>query len=414
MTAPSPSAVFAHRDFVRFQLARFLSTLGTQIVSVAVGWQVYEFRHSTLDLGYVGLAQFAPAVALPLVTGAVADRFDRRRIAAVCHTLIAVCYAALYALSRAGNTSPLPVYAVLVVFGTARAFLGPANQALLPTLVPASLFGTAMAMGSTIWQVAAVSGPALGGVLWAPLRANVYLLAMVFAAVSVVSIATVSPPAERPPARRVSVDDLLVGVRYIWTNRLVLGAVTLDLFAVLFGGAVALLPVFARDILHTSAWGAGLLRSAPAMGAAAMAFWLAYHPLDRHAGRWLFACVAAFGAATVVFGLSRHFALSLLALMVTGAVDMVSVVVRQHAVQLATPDAMRGRVSAVNLVFISTSNELGEFESGVTARWFGPRLAVVGGGLATMAVVALWSRLFPSLYALDRLDALREEREKKP
>ncbi len=403
MSESAPHAVFAHRDFIRFQLARFLSTVGAQIASVAVGWQVYELTHRKLDLGFVGLAQFAPAVTLSLVTGSVADRFERRRVVALCHGLIALCFVALVALSRAHVTDPLPIYAVLVVFGTARAFLGPSNQALMPTLIPPEMFARGMAWGSSIWQIAAVSGPALGGLLWAPLRGNVYALS---AALSVISMALALSLRPRVTAnekkRGVSRDDVLAGVRYVWRNKIVLGSVSLDLFAVLFGGAVALLPVFARDILHTGAWGAGVLRSAPAAGATAMALWLAYHPLERNAGRAMLRCVAIFGVATVVFGLSESFALSVLALAVTGAVDMVSVVVRQHVVQLATPDAMRGRVSAVNLVFVSTSNELGEFESGLTAEAFGPVAAVVGGGVATILVVALWSRLFPALRDLDR------------
>ncbi len=408
MSRPDAHAVFAHPDFVRFQLARMLSTLGTQVASVAVGWQVYELTHRKIDLGYVGLAQFAPAVSLALVTGAVADRFDRRRVVALCHAAIALCFVALFALSRARVATPLPIYAVLVAFGTARAFLAPANQAMLPSLVPVEMFAQAMAWSSSIWQVAAVSGPALGGLLWGPVGGGVFALSAACSLASVALSLSLRPrPAPRAPdARRPSLDALLAGVRYVWTTKLVLGAVSLDLFAVLLGGAVALLPVFAGDILHTGAWGMGLLRSAPAAGAGAMALWLAYHPIDRRAGAAMLACVAAFGAATVAFGLSKNFYLSLAALMVSGAVDMVSVVVRQHAVQLATPDAMRGRVSAVNLVFVSTSNELGEFESGVTAEWLGPVRAVVAGGVGTMLVVALWTWLFPPLRRLDSLSSL--------
>ena len=413
MTAPAPHAphaVFAHRDFIRFQFARFLSTVGTQVASVAVGWQVYDLTHRKLDLGYVGLAQFAPALGLSLVTGAVADRYDRKRVAALCHLVIALCFVALFAIARSRPATAHPIYAVLLVFGTARAFLGPSNQAMLPSLVPPEMFGTAMAWGASIWQVAAVSGPALGGLLWGPLREGVFALSALCSLASMGFVLALNPrPAPPAAPRRVSWDDLLAGVRYVWRTKLVLGTVTLDLFAVLFGGAVALLPVFARDILHTDAWGMGMLRSAPAAGAAAMALWLAYHPLERRAGRTMLLCVALFGAATVVFGLSENFALSLVALTVTGAVDMVSVVVRQHAVQLATPDAMRGRVSAVNLVFVSTSNELGEFESGLTAEWFGPVRAVVGGGLATIAVVALWAWRFPVLRKLDSLNDLRHD-----
>jgi MFS family permease len=398
----SPRSLLQHPDFVRFQLARFVSTIGTQVTSVAVGWQVYAHTHRKIDLGYVGLAQFVPGVALALVTGAVADRFDRRRVIAVCHVLIALCYVALWLLSRHPTASLAPVYGVLVAFGAARAFLGPANQALLPRLVPTELLGTAMAMGSTIWQVAAVSGPALGGVLFGVLHGGVYLVSAVCALVSAGFALALQTSGAPTAMRRPGWSDVLAGVRYVWGNPVVLGAVSLDLFAVLLGGAVALLPVFASDILHAGVWGLGALRASPAVGAALMAMWLAYHPLDRRVGRSLLV-----GVATVVFARSRWVPLSVLALAVTGAADMVSVVVRQNVVQLATPDAMRGRVSAVNLVFISTSNELGEFESGVTAEWFGPVRAAALGGLGTMAVVALWWRLFPALRDIDRLSDVR-------
>ncbi len=403
----SPRSLLQHPDFVRFQLARFVSTIGTQVTSVAVGWQVYAHTHRKIDLGYVGLAQFVPGVALALVTGAVADRFDRRRVIAVCHVLIALCYVALWLLSRHPTASLAPVYGVLVAFGAARAFLGPANQALLPRLVPTELLGTAMAMGSTIWQVAAVSGPALGGVLFGVLHGGVYLVSAVCALVSAGFALALQTSGAPTAMRRPGWSDVLAGVRYVWGNPVVLGAVSLDLFAVLLGGAVALLPVFASDILHAGVWGLGALRASPAVGAALMAMWLAYHPLDRRVGRSLLVAVGLFGVATVVFARSRWVPLSVLALAVTGAADMVSVVVRQNVVQLATPDAMRGRVSAVNLVFISTSNELGEFESGVTAEWFGPVRAAALGGLGTMAVVALWWRLFPALRDIDRLSDVR-------
>lgn len=413
MTAPPadrpPHALFAQPDFVRFQLARFVSTIGTQVSSVAVGWEVYERTRSKLDLGYVGLAQFVPGVALALVTGAVADRFDRRRVVAACHLATALCYAGLWGLSRARPSSLAPVFATLVAFGAARAFLGPSNQSLLPRLVPPERLGAAMALGSTVWQVAAVTGPALGGLLFGIIHGGAYLVSAVCALASAalaLSLEASGAPAVAA-ARRPGWDELLAGVRYVRGNPVVLGAVTLDLFAVLLGGAVALLPVFASDVLHAGVRGLGVMRAAPAVGAALMALWLAYRPLGRHAGRRLLAAVAVFGAATVGFALSQHVALAALCLAVTGAADMVSVVVRQHVVQLATPDAMRGRVSAVNLVFISSSNELGEFESGLTAEWLGPVRAALLGGIGTLAVVALWWRFFPSLRDVDRLDDLR-------
>ncbi|MFO0607867.1 MAG: MFS transporter [Polyangiales bacterium] len=406
---PSPHALFAQPDFVRFQLARFVSTVGTQVSSVAVGWEVYERTRSKLDLGYVGLAQFVPGVALALVTGAVADRFDRRRVVALCHAATALCYAALWALSRARPASLAPVFATLVAFGATRAFLGPANQSLLPRLVPPAQLGQALAMGSTVWQVAAVSGPALGGLLFGLHRGGAYLVSAACALTSAalaLSLGVSGAPTTAPP-RRPGWDELLAGVRYVRGNPVVLGAVTLDLFAVLLGGAVALLPVFARDVLHAGVLGLGAMRAAPAVGAGLMALWLAYRPLGRRAGKTLLVAVGVFGAATVAFALSRDVALSAAALAVTGAADMVSVVVRQHVVQLATPDAMRGRVSAVNLVFISSSNELGEFESGVTAEWLGPVKAALLGGVGTLLVVALWWRYFPALRDVDRLSDLR-------
>lgn len=398
--------IFRHRDFRRLQAARFLSTVGTQVASVCVGWQVYALTHRKLDLGYVGLAQFFPALALPLVTGVVADRFDRRRVVALCHIASGLCFVALFAIATSRVSTPAPIYAVLVALGVARAFMGPASQALLPNVVPSALFGAAVSWGSTVWQVAAVSGPAVGGLLYAVVHGGVFALSACASLASAALVLSLRPAPQRAPASRPGWDDLVAGLRYVARNRLVLGTISLDLFAVLFGGAVALLPVFASDVLHVGAWGLGLLRSAPAVGAAVTAAWLAYHPIERHAGWKMLAGVGVFGAATVVFSLSRSFGLSLAALAVSGAADMVSVVVRQHTVQLATPDAMRGRVSAVNMVFVSTSNELGEFESGATAEWLGPRRAGALGGALTLLVVAAWSLSFASLRRLDRLDTL--------
>ncbi|MEZ4411093.1 MAG: MFS transporter [Polyangiales bacterium] len=263
-----------------------------------------------------------------------------------------------------------------------------------------------MSWESTVWQVAAVSSPAVRGLLYAAVHGGVFALSAVASLTSGALVLSLRPAAQTAPTARPGWDDLVAGLRYVARNRLVLGTISLDLFAVLFGGAVALLPVFASDVLHVGAWGLGLLRSAPAVGAAAMAAWLAYHPIERRAGWKMLAGVGVFGAATGVFSLSRSFGLSLAALAVSGAADMVSVVVRQHTVQLATPDAMRGRVSAVNMVFVSTSNELGEFESGVTAEWLGPRRAGALGGALTLAVVAAWSLGFASLRRLDRLDTM--------
>lgn len=394
-------------SFQRYQVARLASVLSTQMAGVAIGWEVYATTHSAKALGYVGLAQFLPAMAFALPSGAVADRFERRMVVTVCHVLVALGWATLFELTRHGHASVGPVYAVLFLMGTARAFAGPASQALVPNLVPETLLGSAISIGSTVWQVATIAGPSLGGLLYGAGGArSVYLLAMIGSGLAAALVASVTPiPTDRPARPRASSwDELLAGVRYVWNERLVLGLISLDLFAVLLGGAVALMPVFAQDILHARAWSLGLLRSAPAVGATLMALWLARRPLERHAGPWMLVSVAIFGAATIAFGLSRNLALSIAMLVVIGASDMVSVVVRQHAVQLATPDAMRGRVGAVNLVFIGASNELGEYESGLVASWVGPVRAVVLGGLGTLAVVGLWAGLFPSLRKLDRLD----------
>lgn len=400
-------AAFGFVSFRRYQLARLSSVLSTQMASVAIGWQVYSTTHRARDLGYIGLAQFLPAVGLALVSGAVADHFDRRRVVVACHSLVALGWTALFLLTRQGITSVAPIYAVLVLLGVARAFSGPASQALLPNLVPDEVLGSAISWGSTTWQLATIAGPSLGGLLYGLGGPEVvYLLAMAGSATAAALVLRVQPlPSSRPPTSRArSWTELLAGVRYVRENRLVLGLISLDLFAVLLGGAVALMPMFARDILHAEAWSLGLLRSAPALGATGMAVWLAYRPLARRAGHWMLASVAVFGLATVAFGVSRNLWLSIAMLVVLGASDMISVVVRQHAVQLATPDAMRGRVGAVNQVFVGASNELGEFESGLMAEWLGPVRAVVVGGLGTLLVVGLWARWFPSLRKLDRLE----------
>jgi MFS family permease len=402
------AAAFGHRDYRRFQAARLLSVLGMQMQSVAIGWQIYSITGRALDLAWVGLAQFFPAAGLSLVTGHVADRVDRRAILVVCHGAMALLSVALMLVARGGSASVAPVYAVLVGIGVARAFLGPANQALLPTLVPPEHFGNAVAWGSSLWQGATVLGPMLGGVAYAAFAgaAPVYAAAAgcALGALALVSTMRARPMASRGPATRASV---LAGVKYVWTNEIVLGAISLDLFAVLLGGATALLPIYARDILHLGPWALGALRAAPAAGAAATGVVLAFRPIERRAGAKMFAGVALFGAGTIAFGLSKTFAPALGALVLIGAADMVSVFVRSALVQLATPDAMRGRVSAVNMVFIGASNELGEFESGVTAQWLGAIPSVVLGGVGTLLVVAVWIWRFPKLRDVDALDDAR-------
>jgi MFS family permease len=402
------AAAFAHRDFRLYQAARFATTIGLQMQGVAVGWQVYAITRRPLDLGYVGLVQFLPAVGLSLFTGHAADRLNRKRVLLGCQLLLGLCALALLALSRSHVPSVFLIYAVLAVVGAARAFAGPASSALMPNLVPPEHFPNAIAWSSSIFQVGTVFGPAAGGLVYGLSRgaAGVYATSATLQLVAVASTFFIRAPAQVAESGPTSWTRLLAGIRYVWQNQLILGSITLDLFAVLLGGAVALLPVFARDILHTGPLGLGALRSAPAFGGLLVGVLLAFRPLTRRAGAVMLWCVAIFGAATIVFGLSHNFALSLAALFVTGAADMVSVFVRYTLVQLMTPDSMRGRVSAVNLLFIGASNELGEFESGVTAAWFGTVPAVVIGGVGTCLVVLACRFLFPELAKVDRLSAV--------
>jgi len=403
---PSWNAAFGYRDFNLFQGARLFSILGTQMQSVAIGWQIYAITRRPLDLAWVGLAQFLPAFCLTLVTGHAADRFDRRRILVACHATLAMLSCVLFEIARSGGTSTTPIYCTLVGVGVVRAFLGPANQSILPSLVAIEHFGNAVAWGASFWQTAMVMGPMLGGIVYAAFgnAGPVYGAASCFSLSALGLVLAMRGGVVRDRSARPR-SSALAGVRYVWTNKVVLGAISLDLFAVLLGGATALLPIYARDILRLGPWALGILRSAPAVGAALTAVALALRPIERRAGAKMFACVALFGAGTIAFGVSKTFALSLLALVVVGAADMVSVFIRSALVQLATPDAMRGRVSAVNMVFIGASNELGEFESGLTAQWFGTVPAVVLGGVGTLLVVAIWVWRFPELR---RIDALRD------
>jgi MFS family permease len=401
------SAAFSHRPFNLFQPARVLAELAAQMQSVAIGWQVYALTGRAIDLAWVGLAQFLPAALLSLVTGHVADRFERRRIMMVCDGALFALAVALFAIARFHGAWQLrAIYAVLVGVGVARAFRGPASQSILPSLVPVEHFANAVTWGSSFWQGAMVVGPMLGGLVYAGAGgpAPVYLVAAACSLGAAAFLATMQPIVSRAPVEAPTRRSLLAGVRYVWRNQIVLGAISLDLFAVLLGGATALLPIYARDILHLGPWALGILRSAPAAGAALAGITLALRPIERRAGAKMLLCVAVFGLATVVFGVSRSFTLSLLALAVAGASDMVSVVVRSSLIQLATPDAMRGRVSAVNMVFIGASSELGEFESGLTAQWLGAVPAVILGGVGTLLVVALWAWRFPKLGRVDRLE----------
>jgi MFS family permease len=406
LNSSASASLLDHRSFVRFWAARLAAVFAYQMQAVAIGWQIYALTGSVFDLGLVGLAQFLPSVALLLVVGHVADRYDRRRIVGLCQ-LVEGSAALLLALNSASDRiSEHAIFALIAVIGAARAFELPTQQTLLPSLVPARLLSRAVAANATAGQTAIVLGPALGGLLYVAGPAIVYgLCAILFLMASGLSASLRierKSPLRDPP----TLATVFAGIAFIRRNRALFGAISLDLFAVLLGGAAALFPVYARDILHTGPWGLGLLRSAPAVGALATAVWLAHHPLQRRAGPMMFGGVAIFGVATIVFGLSRSRTLSLVALVVLGASDMISVVVRQSLVQLRTPDAMRGRVSAVNSMFMGASNQLGEFESGVTAAWFGTVPSVVIGGIGTLLVVALWMRLFRELARVDTIDAL--------
>ena len=383
-----------------------------QMLAVGVGWQVYALTGSALDLGLVGLAQFIPSFLLVLVAGHVADRFDRRRVLQACVVVEALAAGGLALGSYQGWITEAWIFTLIFVVGAARAFQMPAMAALVPLLVPRELFPRAIASNSAATQAAVIAGPALGGFIYVAGPAAVYATSVTMFLITGVITAAIRLAHPQGRSEGVGLDSVFAGIRYIRSRRSILGAISLDLFAVLLGGATALLPVYARDILTTGPWGLGLLRSSTAVGALAMALYLARRPLKRHAGRLMFGAVALFGMATIVFGVSRSFTLSLIALTVMGAADMVSVVVRSSLVQLQTPDAMRGRVSAVNALFIGTSNQLGEFESGVTAAWFGAVPAVVLGGIGTLGVIALWVRWFPELARVDRLDARASEEPK--
>jgi MFS family permease len=405
-------AAFRYPNFRYLTTARFLSAAASEMQAVAVGWQILSLTHRPLDLGLVGLAQFAPGILLFLFTGHTADRVSRQRILLACYGGFSVCSLLLLVLTLRGLSSVWPIYAVLLGNGVVRAFLGPASQAFLPLLVAEEHFPNAVAWDSSIFKTATILGPVVGGVVYgiAGSPEPVYSTAAVAYLIGLVLISRIRLRAAVRPLPAPSVAIVLEGLRYIWNNKLILGSISLDLFAVLLGGAVALLPVYASEILKTGAYGLGLLRSAPGAGAVLMAILLARFPLRRRVGFTMLSCVFGFGAFTVVFGLSRNLALSLAALALIGALDMVSVFVRQTLVQLATPDDMRGRVSAVNWIFIGASNELGQFESGITAQWFGTVPAVVLGGLGTIAIVLLWSWLFPTLRRVDQLAFKREVR----
>ena len=397
-------AAFRHVGYRRYFFSRFLAYFAIQIISVAVGWQIYDLTRDPFDLGLIGLFQFLPSLVLILVTGAAADRYNRRMIMGICMVISTLCATALLLLTVSGLFSPWPVYAILVVFGIERAFLAPASQSLAPNLVPPEDLPNAIAWNSTSWQTAMIVGPVAGGLIYALGAVVPYAVGVCFFLASALMVFAIPKPATRTQASAQSWETITAGFRYIKAEKVVLGAISLDLFAVLLGGAVALMPVFARDILDLGPWGLGLLRAAPGIGAVSMAVWLAAHPIRHRAGFYMFTGVALFGLGTVVFGLSATPWISIAALIVMGAADMISVYVREILITLWTPDELRGRVNAVNMVFIGASNELGEFRAGMMASGFGAVFAVVFGGMGTLLVSGLWALGFPQLRKIDTLD----------
>lgn len=403
MPDSAPQLLRHHRPFLAFWLARVFTASGFQMLTVAIGWHLYQLTGNVLDLGLVGLVEFAPRVLFMLHTGHVADRYDRRKVAALCQTLQGLIALALAVGSATDHVTRELIFALAFLLGATRSFEMPATQALLPNVVPAGLFPRAVAASASATQSATIVAPALGGFLYA--FGSLWVYGPTVALYAIACVLTLSLQARGQVAQRgrASLESLLAGIRFIRSRPDILGAISLDLFAVLLGGATALLPVFAKDILLTGPLGLGLLRSAPAVGALLMSLWLARFPFERNVGRTMFTAVGVFGVATIAFGLSTSFWFSLAVLVVLGAADMISMVIRGAFVQLETPDEMRGRVSAVNGLFIGASNQLGEFESGVTAHWFGTVPAVVMGGIGTLVVTGVWIKLFPTLASRDRL-----------
>lgn len=405
-----PRDVLRHAPFARYFVAVLASRLAMQILTVAVGWYVYDLTDSALALGLVGLAQFAPMAVVALPAGMVADRFDRRRILPIVLAIECAIVAAMTLLLLRAALDTTALYALLALLACARAFEQPLGAALIPLLVPSPVLKTALALSSTGTQAVVISGPALGGVLYllgAPLVFAAVTALFALACLLAWQLARRRDVETAPPPTGAGFGAIFAGLQFIRSRKEILGAISLDLMAVLLGGATALLPIFARDILAVGPVGLGLMRAAPAVGAIAMGTWLAFHPIQRHMGRVMFVAVAVFGLATIGFGLSRALWLSLLCLAVLGAADQVSVVIRVTLVAVLTPDALRGRVSAVNGLFIGTSNQLGEFESGLTAAWWGTVAATVVGGVGTLAVVALWLALFPALRRIDSVSLPR-------
>lgn len=401
-------SVLRHRNFALYLSARTLATLAVQMQNVAIGWQVYALTGQLFDLGLIGLAQFAPFLLLILFAGHAADRYNRRHIIVLTLAAQWLCSLMLLGLTIRGLSVVWPVFAVLVLFGSARAFMGPATQAVLVNMVPPESFSKAVALSSSSFHVAVVLGPTLGGLLYLAGPKTVYLIASALLLLAVVLMALTRAAPQVRHSEPASWHTVLEGLRFVWSRPVVLGAISLDLFAVLFGGATALLPALAHDVLHIGPGGLGMLRTAPGIGAGLCSITLAFFPITRRVGLWMFGGVAVFGVCTMVLGATTSFAVALAALLLMGAGDMISVYVRHLLVQYETPDAIRGRVSAVNAVFIGASNELGEFESGLTAGWFGLVRAILYGGAATLAVTGAWALLFPVLSRMDRFPHARK------
>src|SRR5215831_11468327 len=409
MPVRSSSGLMQERPFVLFWLARLASTMGYQMLAITIGWQIYEITNSAFDLGLVGLIQFVPAVVLTLLIGHVADRYDRRLIIRTAQGVYALAAVMITSALILGILGRELLFAAVFMIGCARAFEMPTAHALAPTLVPAPLISRAVAAWASANQVAVIGGPALGGLIYAFNPVIVGVVCLVFFACSITLITLVH--AKRPPTaqERPTLASVLAGFHYIRSRRRLLGVITLDLFVVILGGATALLPIFARDILAVGPIGLGLLRSAPAVGALITAVVLAHHPIERHIGRKMFVVVGIFGIATIAFGLSNSFPVSLLALGILGASDAVSIVIRFSLVQIETPDEKRGRVSAINYLFVGSSNTLGEFESGLVAAWLGAIPSVVIGGLGSLLVAGIWMMLFPDLRRIDRFEPADRE-----
>jgi MFS family permease len=399
-------SLLSERAFCCFVAARFLASLGFQIQTVAVGLDVYAVRHNPMDLGWVGLSQFIPFLLLVLPAGQLADRVNRRRIFLVCLVLQTCCAAAFLYWTRGQAQSVVWVFLIMSIFGASRAILMPTTQALLPNVIPADLLGNAVALNSSLWQIATITGPALGGLLYATLgHSVVYALNMTLFLAALLAVWLMRSPQQSKPTQQRRFQDVIEGIRFVRQRPVLLGALSLDLFAVLFGGATALMPAIATDFLHVGATGLGWLRAAPGIGAASVAMLLMIKPITQRVGRSLFIAIGCFGLATIVLGVSTSLSVSLLALTALGAADMLSVYIRNMLVQLETPDQMRGRIGAVNALFIGASNELGEFESGLTAAWWGVKAAIIIGGIMTLVVGVIWTYWFKPLRHLQQFPA---------